>query len=340
MTDERFGLNDDEFWTDPTRTVMDVAERLWDQGRDSIAIDGPTRVEIDKRDSLPAMVVRAGTTQDIFTLDFNIHAFVTAMDLERNYFYVARINDDEDPEEEDELPAEEDLDGEMTDTATPDLREKLDLPWQTGRLRLTAIMRDRVSNRVDVQLTQSAEVYQDEAVAQFLAQQARKTPAPEVRPQLGEGPLPSYTAGPQSLPIPDERGVSLRVDRVTVIEPGAQCRIDGSFRLVPHDHERVKQIIDSPITPGTPTTAVVGITLLVVPADGVGTKILRLFVPSTDTIDPADPEVTGVFAIDLVAHRGMQAAQTYFIYAFSSEHMEGPFPAALVSQEALRQAKG
>lgn len=338
MDIQRFGLSDDEFWTDPGRTSMEVAEMLWAHGRDIIAIDGPTFVPVDQRDTLPVAVCRAGSCRALDALSFNVHALMTAMDVERNRLYVCGINDDEDLDE-DESPPDDELDGETTDTATPELRRKLGLPWQSGRLRLTAVLRDMVSNRTDIELGQSAGAYQDDEVARFIAAQARQAPAPEVLPPLGEGPLPSYTEGPQSLPIPAERGVALKVARVTVDEPGAVCRVDGSFRLAPHDHERVKQVIDSPINPGQATTAVVGITLLVVPASGVGTKILRLFVPSTDIIDPDDPEVTGVFAIDLLAHRALSTAQTYFIYAFSSEHMEGPFPAALVSRDSLMLAK-
>jgi len=340
MHNDRFGLSDDEFWTAPRRTAMAVAQRLWGEGRDVTAIDAPRSVPIDKRTTLPVVVYRAGSYRDLWALSFADRALITAVDLEQNRVFAGPVVNEADVE-----PPAEPIDpdqapkGDTTDSAVVDLREVVDLPWQPSTYVVTVILRDMVSNRVRVELGKSASTYHDDEVAKFLAAHKAEATPPHIHPVPGD-PLPSYGAIDGSPAVPDAPGISFAADRVVVLDQSARCVLRGAFRLPARSHEIVKPERREASGQGTgttpPPTAVVAITLLATGGDDATATLLRLDVPSWDPIDPANPIVTGHFALDLLSSSLLpHRAQTYFLYAFSGDAMVGPVPAALVSKEML-----
>lgn len=335
MSNIDFGLADEEFWTAPKKSAMAVAKQLWKENRDITAVGAPKRVEIDKRSTLPVMIYRGGSYRDLWALSFSDHAMVVAVDVEQNRAYASRVVT------EDMEPPPEPVDvskapkGNSTDSALLELREAMQLPWQPSTYVVTVILRDMVSNRAKVELGKSPSRYHDEEVAKFLASQRASQEPARVEPAPLD-PLPSFKAMAGSPPIPAELGLSLAADRLVVMRAGMRCVVKGSFRLKAKAHEIVK----SPekwkgVFGDNPPSAVVGIALFVVGADDVLGGLMHLAVPSWDKIDPANPIVTGYFALDLLAAKFLpEVAQTYFLYGFSSEWMVGPVPSALVAQEA------
>jgi hypothetical protein len=221
-----------------------------------------------------------------------------------------------------------------------DARERLALPWQPGSYLLSIVMRDRVSNRVKVELGKSSTGFQDEEVVKFIAAYRKQHEPAPVSPAPG-GPLPFYRKLLESPQIPAKNGITLKIDRVLLMNVATRWKVAGSFRLPVFPHEIVPPVEEDPALYKLPSpTAITRITMLVTGADTGRWSVVELRVPSYDPInaESENPVVTGFFAFDLMKEAPHLAAipQTYFIYMFSGEILEGPIPSALVPEYLLQ----
>lgn len=355
------GLKDAEFWDDPRRTEDDVHERLLEQEFLGVVIDAPARVPLGARASLPVCGVRSTTFRENLSLSIPGAAVATASCLETREVRAGMAFVQKTPAT---LPSEgtpPDDPGEGVTIANfeTDLRARLGLPWRPATWVVTFLVRDRATNRVTVKLEAGGRAgFTDPAVAALAAAQRRpRYPQPVwPRPQPGKA-LPSFRPRPDSPPVPEAPGIALEVERLVRETDDAQVVLRGSFRLPLLEREVVKpadpadaaalerldeDARDEALRDGlawqdpgdAEATAVVPITIVSTGADRAAPLVLPLQVPVHEPVDPtADaPEVTGHFALDLLAQPGGERlrGQTSFIYALSGAALAGPATVALV----------
>ncbi|MCB9761301.1 MAG: hypothetical protein H6739_15775 [Alphaproteobacteria bacterium] len=368
MTPSPFNLTDDDYWENPNKGTARVLMDLYPQRFDGVLLGAPALVSLEQRHTVPLLAVRAGTARAHAGLSFTEHAIVVAVEPEHNRVYTNFAVDSTEMAPPPPSNAEDpDPDRYGATSEVLELRALLHLPWIPSTYLVSVIMRDQVSNRVQVRLGRPPDAYRDEAVEAYIAGLLSKMEPRTASPPPGD-PLPSYQPGKKALEVPEEIGLNLSVQRVVVLKEGATCVLRGAFRLRPRPHEIVVSAPAEDATPadeapaeapaetddgerdvvvddaqgdaaaGPTPTAVVAITLVITGADRASPTMLRLRVPSFDPIDPEDPEpeVTGHFALDLLRQPGLsKLPQTWFIHAFSSAVAAPPVPYALVPLEWL-----
>jgi len=329
-----YRLEDDAFWTTQDRGSDRMAQDLVGK-YEGLLIDAPRRVPIDQRATLPAAVYQLGTIRDVSTLRFKALGLVTAMNVTENRLHVTTARAFDKDDDSIKAPARDPArlpKGNMSATESMELRAGLSIPWQPSRYLLTALLRDQVSNRAQVELCQSPACYVDPEVVKYLEAERAKLNPPEISPRPGE-PLPSYRRLADSLPVPEQPGIQLAASRVYDERLAQPWILRGAFKLSPSPQEWVKSGWADPISAARPAearpVAVVTVWLLLAGADDGSAHVFPLRVPSWSRVDART--CTGQFSIDLRQLRGApRTPQTYFIYAFSGESMAGPVPAALV----------
>lgn len=334
------GLTDEDYWVDPAKNRIDIENALLDDDRECLVLGAPARVEIDKRKTLPAFVLRTATLQNMADLSYEFSAVITAIETETHKVsaYRALVRDREEPEPSagDGAP----LKGMGAEAHVIDVREQLGLRWGTGTYLLTLILRDQVSERVRTNLVIGG--FQDPAVAERIRLERAKKLPPLARPREAswdpvadaqvEPPLPSYRQRAASPPVPSDPGIALSLERTLIMADDLACVVHGSFRL--------------PISPDYLTKepeegdalVVVPITLLLTGSKIAAPILMELAVPSRSPLEgtPEAPVATGFFAFDMSKRASLfNHEQTYFVYAFSGDVMAGPVPMALISSEQV-----
>ena len=151
---------------------------------------------------------------------------------------------------------------------------------------MTAIVRDRTSNRVLISLGDSVAAGLDPAVADYVRNAWAQEPTTRIDP-LPEGDVPSYLARPASPAIPTAPGIALALDRVSEARPGMPSILHGAYHVpvVPHDTNIGHGLLVGPAGgPKRAPTAVAGITLLSTTNQEPGPRVRQLLVPSFEPV--------------------------------------------------------
>jgi hypothetical protein len=326
MTQGPFALSDDEFWGEPLNH-LDKASAPYDmKPKRALLVDGPKEVDLQARESLPVPVYYLHSAADAFSFAFQNVAIVVAARAEDRAVFcnmaAPRITVPMEPPEGKPSPTTF-----FGDSKVLNLKER-GLPWKPGTWFVNVIVRDLVSNRVQIHLGEPASKYKDPEVEKFLKSQKYPPPAP-VSPEPGK-PLPHYQLYGRSPAVPDSQGIALSVDRVIVTRRGNRGELSASFRLAPLPGELV------PGASGDGPKAVIPITLIVTGTENSFPLPFTVRAPAYG--NAGDTELTGHFALDLFDVPQFDArAQTYFVYAFAGEVMAGPAAMALVSEEMTHQ---
>lgn len=330
MADDLSGYNRQRLWSSPGELASEMADRLLDAGLDGIRLLAPETVPLDGRSTLPTIAIVAGTYEGLWKLEFNRRALITAMDVEANQLGVAyAVDQDRVYRENRGTPSFPE--GTAATTARIELRERLGLAWEAGRLVARVIVRDTVSNDADIQLGRSTASYVDPEVVKYRAEQRRLQRQVPLAPKpAADGSAVSYRRQAASPPVPEKPGIALAAERVQRIAPDMRCLLHGSFRL-PTDAAAFLRP-ESAQASGMYTSeaaAILPITLLLTGSVTTGPRVHRLMVPAWA---PAkDGLLSGSFTIDLCRMDDVAAAeQTWFVYAFSGAVMGGALPIALV----------
>ncbi len=341
-------LNDDEFWGDCGRTEELVLTRIAKENFCGLLIDGPERISMNQRDTAPVAGYFVRSLRDDLVVNQETQLLVAALNLETNYLLVGlALDTGKIPGPRPPRPTVDPGEGTVLNLFKTDLRRALKLPWQHGRYRVSALLREYLSNPITVEIGRSKLEYDDPEVAKFLEAERRRAilpPAPKIFPAINEkqpGRLPEYRRREDSPPIPDQPGIVLVMDRVVALRPRAACVLRGSYRLPILQREIVRPFADSGQLPdvGDPrATAVVPVTLVLTGSDLTGPWVFRLQAPSYDPIVAGEetPVVSGCFTLDLLQLPGFpRRAMTYFISVFNGAHVAGPSPVALISEDML-----
>lgn len=365
-----------DFWRDPRRTQTAVSDRLLDDGFRGVLVDAPRSVETTRRDRLPLVLARAATYAELRGPSFEERAILVGVRLPSNQTCVGRAFPLKEslprPPRSGKPPR-----GALVSVFDTDARAQLPgLPWRRGEVVLTVIFRDQVSNRVTTALTADGVGLEDDpAVQRFLARQDAAFPQP-VWPPEGEA---ARWGPPEGAQDPEGPGLHLEVERSVVVprrgdarcvlrgaihvpfrpryvvrpdpgeeaqeaEPTAVLATDADERAVRELHARRLAARALGLTwqdPGDPAaTAVVPLTVVVVPADGPEPRVFPLQVPVRAPLDATSPPEALVahLEVDLLAlprGRGLVGG-TSFLYAFSDALMVGPLTTTVLREEDLR----
>jgi len=215
-----YKLADDDFYASPDRGSDPLARELVGDYR-GLLIDAPARVDVALRSTLPAGIYHLGAIRELSALPFDRFGVITAMHLDANQLYAApgsALKRDDDlmespPRDPADLP-----EGDMSSTYPVDFRELLPIPWQPGRYLLTALLRDTVSNRVEVELFGPA------AAPESPVQETDVFPPPERN-------VTSYQRHPKAPGIPAEFGIALAPQRIVDLRHDWQWPLYGAFHL-------------------------------------------------------------------------------------------------------------
>jgi hypothetical protein len=218
-----FDLRDEEYWSDPFRTKREVEDPLFARRESALIIGCPEQVILDRRDTLPAVVLRTGLERELLDTDLHEAGIVTAVDLDWGHVYWGAAFPPPSylGEAKTSQPSATAFGSEV---ACIDVRECARVPWRPTELLVTLLLRGQVSNRAVVRLVSGGWV--DPEVARFVrdrrgAEALVRWPPSDHQAYALDGPL----ADP---PISASEGIELRAERVTVAArwwvPGARVR--------------------------------------------------------------------------------------------------------------------
>ena len=350
MIEDHFGLEDESYWTDPWANRKAAQRSLMKSGHEDFMIGAPKVMALDRHRTLPLAILRVRKAQGGSPVDFRAAAVVAAWDknmgkLNARLAFPKPASVPLAPKRSAGSPAGKgdsfsgDATAMISEASTLDLAARLKLPPAANEFIVSLVCMDKRSNGCRIKVIESAS-YQDEAAEEFVqAYREEQLGPPRIHPQAesagkGEPPdknLTSYAQQPASPEIPEEAGIALVSQRVTVIRADRPCLIHGSFRLP------AKAL--SPIAIGKDSkmpapTAIVPMALMLTGSVQASPIVLNLNVPSYAPLERRGGEnlATGYFTLDLCAQARLAGVvQTYFIYAFSGEAVAGPALAAFVN---------
>lgn len=357
--------DDDAFWGRPLAHQAKVIDRLLDR-RPGLLLDAPTEVELPLRRGLPAVVALVATYEQLHGLDPARAGALVAVNVDTTDVWAGTIEDQDGVEPPEQVGPPPKTAGVGALLLLADARQRTNLAWTPGASYvLSAVLRERVSNRVPVRLASGPGVYVDPAV-QALVQARRRAHA--LRPSAtgplggaddadaGEGATLDLDDEAARALVPAAPGLAVSVDRVVVTDPGAPATLRVGLRALARPWERAR-----PARPKDPeldprVMAVIPVALVVTGADDAAPRVFTLRVPVlAEPAEPASggaegdepppalppdqdgPEVEVSFAVDLRRLEGFpRLPGTYFVSAFSGAHAAGPAPVALVSPLSLK----
>jgi hypothetical protein len=237
-------------------------------------------------------------------------------------------------EAEDDEPREADETAMTSEAIRIDLRARLDWPWRPTRLKAALILRELISDDMEIELDLTAGAYKDPAVEKHRLEEAAKAPLPDVAPALKPGkPVPAYGKVEGAPEVPEKAGLLLSGPRVVKLHSAGPLTVLGSFRAVVPESllvagERGKKAAEQ--SGGKDPGALVPVTLVITGSSQPAPMVFNLIVPSFE-VDPKSRMAAGSFAVDLEAAGPLRKVErTLFVYGFAGAERFGPLPIALV----------
>jgi hypothetical protein len=308
MTDPRFRLEDDAFWTDPygARDELDARLGL------GLFVGGPAFVALDRRDTLPVLAYQAATFAEARAAHLASDGVACAVDLTTQRLHAGKI-----AVRDRALPIRSGAPaspgrpprGSTSELRSFDLRARAGLPWYPTTLVVRLVLMGQASPPVVIELGPGSTTHDDPEARAFVAAARTRVPGVPVSPAPGD-PLPRYGRTDDSPPIP-RAGLALAA-RGSVVH--------GAFRVVAR---RADLRATGGTADATRVNAVLPISLLLTgTADPV---VLPMGVPSYDVVAAGhdSPEMSGHFSVDLRAHPALTPGESYFVRALHGADISG-----------------
>lgn len=329
-SEESLMLANNDYWGNPEAKLFGEFSEKISYGKTGFEIMGPGSVDLKAKKSVPLVLSWVETLAKIAKTPFRDIAAVTMIRLEDNKVFAEAAYEELRGVEyvplENEQP--EGHDGELN---LIDLRQRLEMDWKPGIFLVTALLRDQASNRIRMEFKHGEAAYVDPAVEEFLAKQRREPVLRAIWPAIGD-PMPNYKVQEDSPSLPDDGGISLKCERLVVLDSAPAVKLQGSFRLPVFERDILPETTEDGVS------AVIPISLVVTRSDTRGVTVLPLGVPIYGAIASGEeaPSVTGYFNFNLLSLGKISVfPQTFFISAYYGESMAGPVPVALVSEDSL-----
>lgn len=336
MFEDKFGLDDDSYWLDPWASRKEIQAPLMQEGREGFLIGAPRVAALDRRKTLPVAVLRVRKAQGGSPVDFRASAVIAAWDNALGRLN-ARLAFPKPPASP--LPRKPASAGKgdsfsgddsamISEASTLDLAARLQLPLAGGEHFVSLICLNESSNRCRTKRVDSAAFHDPEAEDYVRALREEGMGAPRIHPEPGQASA-SYVRQEKSPDIPEDAGIALAAQRVTLIRAGRSCLLHGSYRLPAQPGPATGLQCE-----GSDVTAVLPMGLLITGSVDPAPIVLNLRVPCISPLVKRGGQAfaTGFFTLDLCALAPVaRVVQTCFLYAFSGEAMAGPALAAFVN---------
>jgi len=331
-----FGLEDNDFWTNPWKTLNDVAWDRVGENEGGIIIDAPDLVDIDAQNTLPLISYYTAELTQLKYFPYEGNALVVVMDLDNNQLLATKVP----PVDRVVSSKGEPGPGFGGSEYIMDLRKSSGLEWSPCNCLVTVVMRDLVSNRKPFSLNRSPVAYRDPEVEKLIALGKQKKPPRKIMPFLDNDSI-KFEKSEKSPDLSKEEGITLQLERVVVRKENAANVLHASLRIAIPAHDVVRTIEgqEAPDVGDEKAKAVIGVSVVIIGSEESDPTILTMAIPSYDEIEGTSerPIATGYFALDLFKiTRIADREQTYFIYAFAGSEMEGPLLNAVVAKESLQ----
>ncbi len=333
-------LPDSAFWGTGDRDPgLDPIVEKYKTEYFGVLIDGPGEVNLENHAQLPLFAYYMGSYKQSATRDFPQRALVVVVDPDRNELRVAKLlreNAGEKAAPGPHTPPAELPDGWVMTFQRVDARARTEMPWAAGRAISQVLLLDLASNRVETKLTPGGG-FVDLEKEKFLARERAKLDPHGPYPNL---PVWSYSASPESPPLPEKPGISLGAPRVVAIDGKERLYLRGSWRLPVLPEELVKK--DHAAynkahgllygETDTPYAACVRIHLVIVRSAQEEPEHIEIWLPVIQVLDEGK-SATGRFNIDLLQLPGFEPSdETIFIYAYAKDWAAEPVTVGVVDR--------
>jgi len=240
MMEDKFGLEDEAYWSDPWANRKAIQRPLMSAGEERFLIGAPKGVALDRRRTAPLAILRVRKAQGGSSVDFRASAVLAAWDHGLGKLRARLAYPTPPPAPALRKPASvpsakgdsfsADATAMIGEASTLDLVSRLQLPMASGEYTVSLLCLDQAANRCRVRFIDTAAFHDADAEAYLRALRIEELGPFRIHPEPGRGSV-SYTPKPKSPAVPAEAGIALDVQRVTVMRPDRECLLHGSFRL-------------------------------------------------------------------------------------------------------------
>lgn len=319
MNKDVFGMSDEDFFAEPLIVSPDVGDGLIESGFYGLRIDGPERVELDKRSVFPLVTVRVAESMDASRWLFKEFAVLTAMDLVSGTLHAAFYIEQKSVKAPRDLEKNPPPPGSVARSASADLFKRLRIPRTASEYLVTVVLLDKISNRIRVKVGESG-ILRDNAafkmeIGKRIPDKFPRIEVPERRNRQDGKPQVS------EVDVPQESGIEGRVELRSVaqgneLEPWLQL----AYRL-PFLGKELKGYNDSVDAGMTP----VSIELLATGTRNPSPWVRHLAHSGIrNRVAGEEAVIEGRMDIRLADLGGLQGNQIYYLYAFAGEWMSSP----------------
>jgi hypothetical protein len=152
MQSDVFGMDSQEYFTDPGKNFSDVGYRMVDAGQQGLLLGGPDYVAYDKVARFPIACLNVADRLELRDHDFRSYALIAAFDVGTGIMYAGQLIEQKFKKEKLDPNASMPPPGISFRGSAGDLFERLEIPRRTAKYLITGILLDRVSNRITVRV--------------------------------------------------------------------------------------------------------------------------------------------------------------------------------------------
>jgi hypothetical protein len=345
MTNGIFEIEGRDYWDDPMKNTSSVLPKFVPEDRYGLFIDAPAEVNLRSFNRIPLLMLHAIKEQEARFYDPWDKGHLVCVRLEDRTLELDDLLDAPEVEGADDEgdSSSPPGTGAFAVTSTTNIMRMKALQ-RPGHCILTALVMDRTSNRIKIDVTRSSKSgYEDEAVPAFLQSFARRLPPPPAVRYLPGQSAATFTANPDSPQLPESPGIALRCERVVLYEQGKRGWVRGAIH-VPVLHREIVPAVSENLPDnggaeyGDPRPiAIVPVWLVIIGSEDGKAEVVFLRVPCfSETVPQEGETVTGYFEYDIFSRENVAGkAQTNFVYGFCGESMTGPELMAVVTADML-----
>jgi hypothetical protein len=324
---------DDEFFSDPFKNRDDLEDPLLAEEKDALIVDAPGKVALDVRKVLPLAVLRVAHFGLASGVPLDKFGIVVAADAAMARVRVGRAVDPSPKRQRKDEPREGA--GMVGEALLIDVRRQVDLPWRPAQVAVSLIVREQISEPMQVKLDHGPGAYRDEAVEALRAKELLEAPLPPLHPapSLIRRELPLYGKVEGAPDVPEGPGLSLSAERVVKLHSEGPLVLKGSFRVKVPKHLFADAARTKGMDLAPKPSAVVPVTLVITASKAPVPFVYDMVVPSWEA-DPKSGLAAGSFAVDLDRVGTLRTVpRTLFVYGFSGDQRFGPLPIGLAGED-------
>jgi hypothetical protein len=307
MQKDVFGMDNQDYFTDPGKGFSDVGYRMADAGQQGLLLGGPEYVAYDKDARFPVSCLNVAESLPLRDHDLPSYALVAAVNTATGAFYADNLVEQKFKKEKMDPNASLPPPGISFDGSAGNLFARLEIPRHSAEYLITGILLDRSSNRIRIRVGSEAARTDADKFAAEVEESAKA--ATTLRKPLRTRRV---NQEPQSPPLPGVPGINaaIAVPPKKPFDPQDPLALYVSYKLP-------QPPVKAGGKPATELSFHILATGTRVPTPGVE----RAVVPILPANRAADGTVQGFFSVDVNEGDFLEGNQTYSFYLFSGEQL-------------------